>query len=42
MNRVTVKGKTYAYPRYQFCNRSDDIRRISVRRAMRSVSSGGG
>jgi hypothetical protein len=28
MNRVCVKGKRYAYPRYQFSNRSDDIRRI--------------
>jgi hypothetical protein len=27
-NRVTVKGKEYAYPRYQFCNVSDDIRGI--------------
>lgn len=27
-NRVTVAGKRYAYPRYQFSNRSDDIRRI--------------
>jgi len=26
MNRVTVKGRDYAYPRYQFSNRSDDIR----------------
>jgi hypothetical protein len=28
MNRVTVRGKRYAYPRYQFSNRSDDIRQI--------------
>ena len=28
INRVTVRGKRYAYPRYQFSNRSDDIRRI--------------
>jgi hypothetical protein len=27
VNRVHVKGKDYAYPRYQFSNRSDDIRR---------------
>jgi hypothetical protein len=27
-NRVTVKGRTYEYPRYQFSNRSDDIRRL--------------
>lgn len=27
-NRVRVKGKEYAYPRYQFSNRSDDIRRL--------------
>lgn len=27
-NRVVVKGKAYAYPRYQFSNRSDDIRGI--------------
>jgi hypothetical protein len=26
LNRVRVKGKDYAYPRYQFSNRSDDIR----------------
>jgi len=26
MNRVRVKGRDYAYPRYQFSNRSDDIR----------------
>jgi hypothetical protein len=25
---VTVKGKSYSYPRYQFSNRSDDIKRI--------------
>jgi hypothetical protein len=28
LNRVTVKGKEYAYPRYQFSNRSDDIRKL--------------
>jgi hypothetical protein len=28
MNRVHVKGKDYAYPRYQFSNRSDDIRKL--------------
>ncbi len=28
LNRVHVKGKNYAYPRYQFSNRSDDIRRL--------------
>ena len=27
-NRVTVKGRDYAYPRYQFSNRSDDIRAL--------------
>jgi Homeodomain-like domain-containing protein len=27
-NRVRVKGREYAYPRYQFSNRSDDIRRL--------------
>jgi hypothetical protein len=27
-NRVHVKGRDYEYPRYQFSNRSDDIRRI--------------
>lgn len=27
-NNVTAKGKAYAYPRYQFSNRSDDIRRL--------------
>ncbi len=27
-NRVVSKGKVYEYPRYQFSNRSDDIRRI--------------
>jgi Homeodomain-like domain len=25
-NRVNVKGRSYSYPRYQFSNRSDDIR----------------
>jgi hypothetical protein len=28
VNRVVSKGKVYEYPRYQFSNRSDDIRRI--------------
>jgi hypothetical protein len=28
LNRVHVKGRDYAYPRYQFSNRSDDIRRL--------------
>jgi hypothetical protein len=28
INRVHVKGKDYAYPRYQFSNRSDDIRKL--------------
>jgi hypothetical protein len=28
LNKVTVKGKDYAYPRYQFSNRSDDIRKL--------------
>jgi hypothetical protein len=28
LNRVHVKGKDYAYPRYQFSNRSDDIRNL--------------
>jgi hypothetical protein len=29
VNRVrSSKGKLYEYPRYQFCNRSDDIRAI--------------
>jgi hypothetical protein len=27
-NRVRAKGREYAYPRYQFSNRSDDIRRL--------------
>ncbi len=27
-NRVTVRGKSYEYPRYAFSNASDDIRRI--------------
>ncbi|MFP5352686.1 MAG: hypothetical protein ACLGIB_09005 [Actinomycetota bacterium] len=30
-NRVTVRGKTYAYPRYQFANHSEDIRAIFCR-----------
>jgi hypothetical protein len=28
LNKVQVKGKDYAYPRYQFSNRSDDIRAL--------------
>jgi hypothetical protein len=28
VNRVRVKGREYEYPRYQFSNRSDDIRRL--------------
>jgi hypothetical protein len=28
INRVHVKGKEYEYPRYQFSNRSDDIRKL--------------
>jgi hypothetical protein len=28
LNRVRVKGRWYAYPRYQFSNRSDDIRTL--------------
>jgi hypothetical protein len=28
VNRVRVKGRDYEYPRYQFSNRSDDIRRL--------------
>jgi hypothetical protein len=28
VNRVHAKGKDYEYPRYQFSNRSDDIRRL--------------
>jgi hypothetical protein len=28
VNRVHVKGRDYAYPRYQFSNRSDDIRKL--------------
>jgi hypothetical protein len=28
LNRVRVKGRDYAYPRYQFSNRSADIRRL--------------
>jgi hypothetical protein len=28
LNRVHVKGRDYEYPRYQFSNRSDDIRRL--------------
>jgi hypothetical protein len=27
-NKVRAKGKDYSYPRYQFSNRSDDIRRL--------------
>ncbi|MEA2159792.1 MAG: hypothetical protein QOD66_2172 [Solirubrobacteraceae bacterium] len=28
VNRVHVKGRDYEYPRYQFSNRSDDIRKL--------------
>jgi hypothetical protein len=28
LNRVYAKGKHYTYPRYQFSNRSDDIRKL--------------
>lgn len=28
LNRVTTRGRTYRYPRYQFCNKSEDIKRI--------------
>lgn len=28
VNRVRVKGRDYEYPRYQFSNRSSDIRRL--------------
>jgi hypothetical protein len=28
VNRVRVKGREYEYPRYQFSNRSSDIRRL--------------
>ena len=28
LNRVHVKGRDYAYARYQFSNRSSDIRRL--------------
>jgi hypothetical protein len=30
VNTVHVKGRTYRYPRYQFSNRSDDIRQLFV------------
>jgi hypothetical protein len=30
INRVHVKGRDYEYPRYQFSNRSDDIRQLFV------------
>jgi len=30
VNKVHVKGRTYRYPRYQFSNRSDDIRQLFV------------
>jgi Homeodomain-like domain len=30
LNTVHVKGRTYRYPRYQFSNRSDDIRQLFV------------
>ncbi len=29
-NKVTAKGKRYSYPRYQFSNRSHDIRNIFI------------
>ena len=29
-NRVTVRGKRYAYPRYFFTNESDDIRELFI------------
>ena len=28
MNRIKHPKRTYAYPRYQFCNHSDDIRTL--------------
>lgn len=28
LNKVVSKGVAYAYPRYQFSNRSDDIRKL--------------
>jgi hypothetical protein len=28
MNTVKVRGRTYSYPRYTFCNASDDIRQM--------------
>jgi hypothetical protein len=28
LNRVCTRGRWYEYPRYEFCNVSDDIRRI--------------
>jgi hypothetical protein len=28
LNRVSVKGRLYSYPRYQFSNRSDDVRKL--------------
>ncbi len=31
VNRVHTKGRDYAYPRYQFSNRSDDCRRLFTR-----------
>jgi hypothetical protein len=30
LNRVRVKGRDYAYPRYQFSSRSDDIRQLFI------------
>ncbi|UJA19774.1 hypothetical protein HJD18_05805 [Thermoleophilia bacterium SCSIO 60948] len=30
MNTIRTPKKTYAYPRYQFSNRSDDIRGLFV------------
>ena len=40
MNRIRHPKKTYAYPRYQFSNRSDDIRGSSATTATGSRSSG--
>lgn len=28
MNRVHVRGKTYEYPRHDFTNASDEVRRM--------------
>jgi hypothetical protein len=30
LNRVRVKGRLYAYPRYQFSSRSNDIRQLFI------------